>query len=145
MSIRCNCDSQIRARDETPVLNTILNPKVEVVAQSHEVVTRAHELVTQHHANRKSGTKNGQVFGVRKRHRFWTRPSYSDSAHPFFCEHPSFANLASVYERAHMHACPRALTRRRARQCVDTSVRAGASAHAARDEPHQRKHTQRVC
>ena len=78
-------------------------------------------------------------FGARKRYRFRTRQSYSDSAYPVFCGHPRLANLAYVCERVHMHARPRALTRRRARQRVNTCATAGALAYAARDAPQQRQ------
>ena len=75
------------------------------------------------------------VFGVSKRYGFRTRHWYSDSAHPVSYEHHRFASLAFVCDRVHIHACPRALARRRARQRAGTCARAGVCARSSGCSP----------
>ena len=84
------------------------------------------------------GSANGTDFGPDLR----TRTVH---IHFFFASIPVLQVLHFLCERVHKHACPRALTRRRARQRANTWARAGAPARAARGAPQPCQHTQRVC
>ena len=84
------------------------------------------------------GSENGTDFGPDPRTR---------TVH--ICSVVNIPVLQVLHLYVNVCICVRARARlrdgARARQCVDACARAGASAHAARDAPQQRKHTQRVC